>query len=191
MAGHSHWAGIKHKKEISDKKRGKVFAKLLMAVSVAARDEENPDFNPRLRDAIEKAKKNQVPRDAIERAVARARESLDFLEELLFEAYGPAGAAILIEVTTDSRNRSVSEIKKLLQDHGAKWAESGSVRWAFEEVRSDERGWRAKFDQEVEEGDRDALVDLARVLLERDDVQSVHTNVASVNEEIRGLEGSS
>src|SRR5271155_2827486 len=97
MSGHSHWAGIKHKKEITDKKRGKVFSKLLALISAAAKTEPNPGFNPRLRTAIAKAREASVPQENIERAVKRASEVGGDLNELTFEAYGPGGGAILIE----------------------------------------------------------------------------------------------
>lgn len=127
MAGHSHWAGIKHRKAITDAKRAKLFSKLLKAVSAAAKTEQNPDFNPRLRTAIEKARAAAVPAENIERAIKKAAEEKP-MEELLFEAYGPGGAAILIEALADNRNRMVQEIKKILGDHGGKWAVGGSVQ---------------------------------------------------------------
>jgi YebC/PmpR family DNA-binding regulatory protein len=176
MSGHSHWAGIKHKKEATDQKRGKVFSKLLAAVSAAAKTEPNQDFNPRLRTAVTKAREASVPQENIDRAIKRAAEPDTNLEELVFEAYGPGGAAILVEAISDNRNRTVQEIKTVLRDRGGKWAESGSVRWAFEPVVGDERGWKAKFPQEIpgeEQKELDALVD---ALLENDDVQKVFTN---------------
>lgn len=183
MSGHSHWAGIKHKKEITDQKRGKVFSRLLSAISIAAKTEPNPDFNPRLRTAIEKAKEASVPADNIERAIERASETGQNLEELTFEAYGPGGVAILIEATSDNRNRTVAEIKKILNECGGKWAEAGSVRWAFElnadsrRLDADQRGrWIAKFPQELSDGDKTKLEELTGALEEHDDVQRVYTN---------------
>ena len=141
MSGHSHWAGIKHKKEITDQKRAKIFSKLLAAISAAAKTETNPDFNPRLRTAIATAKEASVPADNIERAIKKAAETKD-LKELLFEAYGPGGSAILIEAMSDNSNRTVQEMKTILKERGGKWAESGSVRWAFELADGE---WKAKF----------------------------------------------
>src|SRR5271154_7173559 len=97
MSGHSHWAGIKHKKEITDKKRAKIFSKLLKAISAAAKGEQNPDFNPRLRTSVATAREANIPADTIERAIKKASEG-KLLEELTYEAYGPGGSAILIEV---------------------------------------------------------------------------------------------
>src|SRR3989344_4105261 len=131
MSGHSHWSGIKHKKGAKDAKRAVLFSKLLNAVSIAAKPEPNPQFNPRLRTAVDKAREANVPNDNIDRAIKKAAEKTDDLEELLMEAYGPGGAPLLIEAITDSRNRTVSEIKAILGALGAKWAEPGSVRWAF------------------------------------------------------------
>lgn len=173
MSGHSHWAGIKHKKEITDQKRAKVFSKLLALISAAAKSEPNPDFNPRLRTAIAKAREATVPADNIERAIKKAAESGENLEELVFEAYGPGGAAIMIEAISDSRNRSVQEIKTILRDYNGKWAENGSVKWAFEPT---EGTWKAKFLQDISEEDKNKLIVLLEMLEENDDVQNVYTN---------------
>lgn len=174
MSGHSHWAGIKHKKGITDQKRGKVFSKLLAAISAAAKSEPNPDFNPRLRTAILKAKEATVPQENIDRAIKRASEAGDALEELIFEAYGPGGIAIMIEAVSDSRNRTVQEIKMILKEHGGKWAESGSVRWAFD--ATSEGGFKAKFPQALGGEDKNKLGVLVEALEDNDDVQKVFTN---------------
>jgi len=174
MSGHSHWSGIKHKKELADQKRGKVFSKLLNAISIAARKEPNPQFNPQLRAAIAKAKENKVPQDNIERAVNRASEEKD-LEELIMEAYGPEGSAILIGAVTDNRNRTISEVKKILSDAGAKWAEPGSVQWAFNPPAG-EKGWEAKFKQEFSQEAKDKLNEIVEKLKDHDDIQEVYTN---------------
>ncbi len=177
MAGHSHWAGIKRQKEVTDKKRGVVFSKLLTAITAAAKNEPNPDFNPRLRTAVEKARENKVPADNIARALKRASEAGNNFEELTFEAYGPGGIALLIEAASDSKNRTVAEIKKILSDNHGKWAESGSVRWAFEpgEPGAPER-FHAKFPQPIEEADAVALGKLVDALEAHDDVQAIFTN---------------
>ncbi len=185
MSGHSHWSGIKHKKEAADAKRGKVFSKLLKAISVAAHTEPNPDFNPRLRTAIMKAKEAQVPVDNIDRAVAKASQTAEALEELLFEAYGAGGSALLIESVTDNRNRAVQEVKKILTAHDAKWATPGSVQWAFELTAGEKDGegssteWRAKFPQTIAASEVEALQKLVEALEESDEVQSVVTNATS------------
>lgn len=178
MAGHSKWAQIKHQKGVTDQKRGALFSKLLKSVSVAARSGQNPQFNPQLRAAIEKAKANNVPNENIERAVRKAPEGGAALEELLLEAYGPGGAALLIEVVTDSRNRTIAEIKSVLGEHNGKWADSGSVRWAFEKQLTPESGiaWCMKFPHEIGAPDKQKLDLLIVALEEHDDVQRVYTN---------------
>ncbi len=173
MSGHSHWSGIKHKKEITDKKRGKVFSKLSKAITAAVQNEPNPDFNPRLRTAVQKAKEASVPMDNIERAIKKASEPGAALEELTIESYGPGGSAILIEAIADNKNRVIAEIKKTLGDHGAKWAEQGSVRWAFEEKDGKPL---PKFVQELNIEDVAKLEELIEALEEHEDVQDIYTN---------------
>lgn len=173
MSGHSHFATIKRKKEIADQKRGQLFSKLLNAVSVAAKSNPDVEFNPRLRVAIEKAKDNKVPQENIERSVKRASSEKN-LEELIIEAYGPEALPIIIEAISDNKNRTIAEIKKILSDHKAKFAESGSVRWAFE-FRDGE--WQPKFQQEVSKEARSSLKDLVSELEERGDVQKVYTSI--------------
>lgn len=173
MAGHSHWKQIKHQKSAADERRGALFSKLLRAIAVAARSDPNPDFNPTLRTAIEKARENNVPQENIDRAIARGNSS-ETLEEVLMEAYGPGGSALLIHAITDNKNRTVQEVKALLKEHGAKWAEPGSVTWAFE--AAPHGGWHAKFPQPIPQGDREKLAALTRVLEARDDVQRVLMN---------------
>jgi YebC/PmpR family DNA-binding regulatory protein len=190
MSGHSHWAGIKHKKEVTDQKRAKIFSKLLALISAAAKTEPNPDFNPRLRTAIMTAKEMAVPQDNIERAIKKASEAGNNLEELIFEAYGPGGIAILIEAVSDNKNRAVQEIKTILKDHNGKWAESGSVQWAFEKTNNPSTPlgtYRPKFPQDVPEADAKHLVALIEALHEDDNVQNIYTNAAS----LPAVEGSS
>lgn len=174
MSGHNKWQQIKHQKGATDQKRAKVFSKLLRVITIAARDEQNPDFNPRLRSAIEQAVQAQVPKDNIERAIKRAGETVGQLDELTLEAYGPGGAALIIEAATDNKNRTIPEVKKVLNDHNGKWGETGSVRWAFES--SAEGGWTAKFSQELSDGDKKTLSFLVEALENHDDVQNVFTN---------------
>ncbi len=173
MSGHSKWSQIKHKKGATDQKRSALFSKLLNAVAIAARNEPNPQFNPSLRAAVERAKENQVPLENIERAVKKASENKN-LEELIIEAYGPEGAAIIIEAVTDNRNRTISEIKKILSDNGAKIAEPGSVLWVFEKTAN---GWQAKFKQEAAENAKEKIRTLTAELENRGDVQKIITNL--------------
>ena len=169
MSGHNKWSQIKHQKSASDKKKSVVFSKVLNAITIAARDEANPQFNPRLRTLIEKAKENNIPQDNIERAIKKTKES-DNLKEITVEAYGPGGSALIIDAITDNSNRTINELKFLLNENEAKMAEQGSVRWAFE-------GDKAKFPQEVSQEDREKIQKLIEIIEENNDVQKVLTNL--------------
>ncbi|HVK44830.1 MAG TPA: YebC/PmpR family DNA-binding transcriptional regulator [Micropruina sp.] len=136
MSGHSKWATTKHKKAAIDAKRGKLFANLIKKIEVAARlGGGDPGGNPTLYDAIQKAKKNSVPNDNIDRAVKRGSgvggEQVDYLE-IMYEAYGPGGVAILIECLTDNRNRSASDVKVAVTRNGGTMADVGSVSRIFD-----------------------------------------------------------
>ncbi|MEK7512607.1 MAG: YebC/PmpR family DNA-binding transcriptional regulator [Patescibacteria group bacterium] len=180
MAGHSHWKQIKEHKGSADRRRASLFAKLLRAVAVAARTDPHPQFNPRLRTTIEKARAANVPSENIERAITKATDQND-LEELTMEAYGPGGIAFLIHAITPSHNRTVNEVRGVLKDHDAKWAEPGSVRWAFEEVRGDSgSSWRAKFPHAVAKEDVGRVRAVVDALEDLDDVDAVFTNGTSL-----------
>jgi len=136
MGGHSHWAGIKHKKAITDAKRGKVWTKIIKEIAIAAKaGGGNPDDNPRLRSAIQDAKASNMPLDNVKRAIRRGtgQEPGVMYEEITYEAYGPGGIAVIINVTTDSKNRAASEIRKILDTHGGNMGSSNSVAWMFEQ----------------------------------------------------------
>ena len=135
MSGHSHFSKIKHKKAITDAKRGNIFSKLAREISIVAREKGgNPETNPKLRLVIEKAKQWNLPKENVERAIKRGTGELagEKLEEILFEAYGPGGIAIIIEGITDNKNRTLGEVKQVLNQHNGKLASEGSVRWLFE-----------------------------------------------------------
>lgn len=135
MGGHSHWAGIKHKKGLKDQKRGKVFTRLIREITIAARlGGGDPEGNARLRKAIDDAKAANMPADNVKRGILRGTGQLPgaAYEEVTYEGYGPGGAAILCEATTDNRNRTTSEIRRLFTDRGGNLGESGSVAWMFE-----------------------------------------------------------
>ena len=136
MSGHSKWANIKHKKESADKKRGVVFTKLARAITVAAREGGgDPNSNFTLRLALDKARAGNMPRDNIDRAVARGAggDKNDALERITYEGYGPHGSAILVAVTTDNRNRTVGELRYQFNKYGGSLGEGGSVAWQFEQ----------------------------------------------------------
>jgi len=135
MAGHSHWAGIKHKKALIDNKRGKVWSKLSRAIIVAAKmGGGDADTNLRLRYAINDAKSVSMPKDNIERAIKKGTGELDGgnLDEILYEGYGPGGVAVLCEILTDNRNRTAPEVKKIFELAGGKLGATGCVAWMFE-----------------------------------------------------------
>ena len=134
MAGHSKWANIKHKKAAQDAKKGKVFTKIIKELTIVSRDGgSDPDSNPRLRQAISLAKSANMPNDTIERAIKKGAGELDGInyEEILYEGYGPGGIAIIINTLTDNRNRTVAEIRHLMNKYGGNLGEAGSVSWMF------------------------------------------------------------
>ncbi|HZS28066.1 MAG TPA: YebC/PmpR family DNA-binding transcriptional regulator [Candidatus Angelobacter sp.] len=134
MSGHSKWATIKHKKGALDAKRGKIFTRLIKEITMAAKSGGDPEGNPRLRTAIAAAKAENMPADNIKRAIQRGTGELPgaTYEEITFEGYGPGGVAILVEVTTDNRNRTVSEIRHAFTKGGGNMGEAGSVSWMFQ-----------------------------------------------------------
>lgn len=135
MAGHSHWAGIKHKKGIADKKKGKVFSKWAKQIMAAARKGGgDPSMNLQLKYAIEKARASNMPKDKIERAIRKGTGELEGgeLSELLYEGYGPGGVAILAEILTDNRNRTFAAVKKIFEKRGGNLGSTGCVAWIFD-----------------------------------------------------------
>lgn len=135
MAGHSHWAGIKHKKALIDNKRGKLWSKLSKAIIVAAKmGGGDLDSNIRLRTAVADAKAVSMPKDNIERAIKKGTGELDGgnVEEVLYEGYGPHGVAILCDIMTDNRNRTAPEIRKIFEVHNGKLGSTNCVAWMFE-----------------------------------------------------------
>ncbi|MFN7064599.1 MAG: YebC/PmpR family DNA-binding transcriptional regulator [Aquificaceae bacterium] len=137
MAGHSHWAQIKHKKAKIDAQRGKVFTKIIREITVAVREGgPDPDTNPRLRTAIDNARKVNMPSDTIERAIKKGTGELggENYEEVIYEGYAPAGVALMIITYTDNRNRTTSEIRHMLSKHGGNLGSSGCVSFLFDRV---------------------------------------------------------
>ena len=135
MGGHSHWSTIKRQKGVSDAKRGQLFTKLSREITVAAREGGgDPDMNPRLRLAIDKAREHNMAADTIKRAIERGGGGGEAaaLQEITFEGYGPGGVAIMIQALTDNRNRTVSDLRTTLSRGGGNLGESGSVAWQFE-----------------------------------------------------------
>jgi len=134
MSGHSKWATIKHKKAATDAKRGSLFTKLIKEISVAARSGGNPDTNPRLRVAIERAKESSMPSDNIDRAVKKGTGQLEGVtyEDITLEGYGPGGVAVYVEGVSDNKNRTTAEVRTIFTKKGGNMAGAGSVAWMFE-----------------------------------------------------------
>ncbi len=133
MAGHSHWAGIKHKKGRADKERAKIFSKLSREITVAAKlGDKDPDMNPRLRSAIQTAKQANMPKENIARAISKSEmnENKNY-ESLRYEGFGPSNIALIIETLTDNKNRSASSIRTILQKNGGRLGETGSTTHMF------------------------------------------------------------
>ena len=137
MAGHSHWAQIKHKKAKVDAQRGRLFSKLIREITVAVREAgSNPESNPRLRTAIENARKVNMPMETIDRAIKKGAGELggETYEEVLYEGYGPGGVAIMVLAATDNRNRTTAEIRHTFSKYGGNLGSSGCVSYMFERV---------------------------------------------------------
>jgi YebC/PmpR family DNA-binding regulatory protein len=155
MSGHSHWAGIKHKKALVDAKRGKLWSKLAKAIIVAAKSGGDPDMNIRLRTAIDAAKAVSLPKENIQRAIKRGTGEIEgaAFEELLYEGYGPGGVAIICQVLTDKRTRTAPEIRKIFELSDGKLGGAGCVAWMF-----DSKGF---FVIPADKADEDALMEIA------------------------------
>jgi len=155
MSGHSKWATIKHKKAALDAKRGKSFTRIIKEINIAARSGGDPDVNARLRTAIAAAKAVSMPADNIKKAILRGTGELEGgqIEEVTFEGYGPGGAAVLVEVATDNRNRTVSEIRHVFSKHGGNLGEQNSVGWMFER--------KSQILIELDKATEDQLMDVA------------------------------
>lgn len=156
MSGHSHWAGIKHKKAANDAKRGKTWSKLARAIVVAAKaGGGDPSANLALRYAIDKAKASNMPKDTIEKAIKKGTGEIASasFEEVLYEGYGPGGIAIMVDVLTDNRNRTAPEINRIFERHGGSLGKSGCVNWMF--------GKKGLIIVSAEKIDEDSLMEIA------------------------------
>jgi YebC/PmpR family DNA-binding regulatory protein len=134
MSGHSRWAGIKHKKGIADAKRGKLFTKIIREIAIAAKiGGGQPEANPRLRKAMDDAREANMPSDNIKKAIQRGTGELPGVnyEEMVYEGYGPSGVAVIVEITTDNKNRTAGEIRRIFTTHNGNMGETGSVGWMF------------------------------------------------------------
>jgi YebC/PmpR family DNA-binding regulatory protein len=195
MSGHSKWSSIKHKKAAADAKRGQQFTKLARAITVAAREGGgDPDGNPTLATAIQKARDASMPKDNIQRAVDRgtgAGADADAIERVIFEGYGPAGVAVLVEALTDNRNRTSADVRHAFTRHNGSLGEPGSVAWIFEKRgaivvdgnRYGEDDLIAAIDAGAEDVREDG--DLLRVITDPGDLSAVRTVLEESGVEIQ------
>src|ERR687894_919966 len=194
MAGHSKWAGIKHKKAMVDSRRGKLFTKLARAITVAAKEGGgDPDGNPRLALAVQKAKDASMPKDNIERAIAKGTgegADADALEAVMYEGYGPGGVAILVEALTDNRNRTGADMRHIFGKHGGNLGEPGSVAYLFDKkgvvVVDGERYSEDDLMAAIDAGAEDIVADddVFEVLCEPSDLATVRQALADAGVEV-------
>ena len=186
MAGHSHWAGIKHKKGRADKERAKIFSKLSREITVAAKlGDKDPDMNPRLRTAIQAAKQANMPKDNISRAISKSEMSGDKnYESLRYEGFGPSNVALIIETLTDNKNRSASSIRTVLQKNGGRLGESGSITYMFSNcgvIHVDKKKIKEEeiFEIAINAGAKDCLSldEIFEIITEKEDFYRVKTEL--------------
>ncbi len=186
MAGHSHWAGIKHKKGRADKERSKIFSKLSREITVAAKlGDKDPDMNPRLRTAIQAAKQANMPKENITRAINKSEISGDkSYENLRYEGFGPFNIALIIETLTDNKNRSASSIRTVLQKSGGRLGESGSTTHMFNNcgiihIEKDKISEEEAFDIAINSGAKDCLNvnGFHEIITEKEDFYKIKTQL--------------
>ena len=187
MAGHSHWAGIKHKKGRADKQRSNIFSKLSREITVAAKlGDKNPDMNSRLRSAIQAAKSANMPKDNIERAIQKSSVALDFnFENIRYEGFGPCKSAVIVETLTDNKNRTASSIRALFQKKGGGLGTQGSASHNFQQV--------GVIKLEKKEINEDKIFDLsieagANECYSVGDFHEIHTNMNEIYDVKKKLE---
>jgi len=174
MSGHNKWSKIKNKKAVTDAEKSKVFSKFSQLITIESKKAKGDENSPSLRAVVERAKKENMPIVSIEKAIKKGSSTdVGNLEEVLYEAYGPGGVAIIIEGITDNKNRSAAEIKHILSNHGMSLAGQGSATWAFDKTHE---GWEPKQMTPISEEDGTKLEKLIEELEENDVVQNVYTN---------------
>jgi len=174
MSGHNKWSKIKHKKAAEDAKKSKEFSKFAQLIAVESKKAGGDIHAPGLRKAIERARRANMPTANIERAIKKGSEKdAAVLEEVLYEAYGPGGSAIIIEGLTDNKNRASAEVKHILGESGASLAGQGAAVWAFEKK---DKEWLPKTMVQLSGEDKKRLEDLTQELKENKDIQNVYTN---------------
>ena len=187
MAGHSHWAGIKHKKGKADKQRSKIFSKLSREITVAAKlGDKNPDMNARLRSAIQTARSSNMPKDNIERAIDKSTNNTDSnFESIRYEGFGPSKTAVIVETLTDNKNRTASKIRTLFQKYGGNLGTQGSASHNFKQSGI------IKIDKNEVEDDKIfelAIESGANECISNDEYHEIHTNINQIYEVKKKLE---
>ena len=191
MAGHSHWAGIKHKKGRADKERSKIFSKLSREITVAAKlGDKDPDMNPRLRTAIQAAKQANMPKDNISRAISKSEMGGDKnYESLRYEGFGPSNIALIIETLTDNKNRSASSIRTVLQKNGGRLGETGSTTHMFSNcgvihVEKNKIKEEELFEIAINAGAKDSinLKNAFEIITEKEDFYKIKTELEKIIE---------
>ena len=198
MAGHSKWANIRHRKGAQDQKRGKIFTKIIKEITIASRlGGGELTANPRLRKAVSNAKSNNMPADKIERAIKKGTGELDgvIYEEITYEGYGPGGVAILMNVITDNKNRSVAEIRHVLSKYNGNLGENGSVSWMFDKegqivLSSNTNNENTIFEAAIEAGAEDFQIngDIYLVSTTSDRLMEVRDLLENLGYEIKSAE---
>ena len=187
MSGHSKWHSIKHQKAQEDKKRGKIFSKLSRKISVAAKKGKDPEKNVELRNAVQEAKDNDMPKDNIERSILRGCGELPGVEytEIKYEGYGPGGVALYIECLTDNKNRTASDMRHTITKHGGKLGAEGCVSYLFERkglifVSKKESSETEVYDAAIDAGALD--------IIEEKDTYEIHTNPTDLHRVYKALQ---
>ena len=176
MAGHNKWSKIKHKKAATDAAKSKIFSKMARLITVESKKAGGDVTSPGLASAIERAKAVSMPKENIERAIAKGNsQDASNLESVTYETYGPAGVAIIIDALTDNRNRTAAEVKHILSKNGYELATPGSASWAFTHTHE---GYEPNSTVEISEEDASKLEKLIEALDEQDDVQEIYTNAS-------------
>ncbi len=184
MAGHSHWAGIKHKKGRADKERSKIFSKLSREITVAAKlGDKDPDMNPRLRTAIQAAKQANMPKENISRAISKSEIAGNKnFENLRYEGFGPYNTALVIETLTDNKNRSASSIRTILQKNGGRLGESGSTTHMFKNcgvihIENDKISEEEAFEIAINSGAKDCskIQNYHEIVTDKEDFYKIKT----------------
>jgi YebC/PmpR family DNA-binding regulatory protein len=175
MSGHNKWSKIKNKKAVTDAAKSKIFSKMVKLISTASREANGDVTSPTLRAVIEKAREYNMPNDNIDRAVKKGvGVGAESFESITYEAYGPAGSAIIIEALTTNRNKAAQEIKHILSKNGFELARPGSATWAF--TKNEALEWIPNMNIPISEEDGKILEALINELEENDEVQEVYTN---------------